>query len=205
MNEQGNPETLVGSHPGNGNAVKQGVHSPRLIQARAAELEAGLARSLELSAVQRLALQEVARCMAILEAIDRDLDERGLVDKAGKPRYLLNHRSRISRQLDQWLAKIPDVIGKTAAAEESQPVVGERADYVRALQRIALGHDQTASARDRLAALKELLKLEHKGTSSYIDGPSEDDPELRRRWAEAHRADSLQRLESVVSRLSEDG
>ena len=35
-----------------------------------------------------------------------------------------------------------------------------RAEYIRELQRIALGHDPTASARDRLTALKELLKLE---------------------------------------------
>jgi hypothetical protein len=203
VNEDG-PETLVSSQPGNGNAIKHGVHSPRLIQARAAELEAELAQSLELSTLQRLALQEVARCMAILEAIDRDLDERGLVDKTGKPRYLLNHRSRISRQLDQWLAKIPDVIEETAAEEQSQPVAGERADYVRALQRIALGHDRTASARDRLAALKELLKLEYKGTTSYLEGHSEEDAELRRRWAEVHRADSLKGLRTQESSLGID-
>ena len=34
------------------------------------------------------------------------------------------------------------------------------AEYVRELKRIALGHDPTASARDRLTAIKELLKLE---------------------------------------------
>ena len=44
--------------------------------------------------------------MAILEAIDRDLDERGIVEKAGKARYLLNHRSRVSRQLEHWLTKL---------------------------------------------------------------------------------------------------
>jgi hypothetical protein len=30
------------------------------------------------------AVHEAARCAAILEAIDRDLDARGLVDKAGR-------------------------------------------------------------------------------------------------------------------------
>jgi hypothetical protein len=35
-----------------------------------------------------------------------------------------------------------------------------RAEYIRELQRFALGHDPTASARDRLSAIKELLKLE---------------------------------------------
>jgi hypothetical protein len=143
--------------------------------------------------------------MAILEAIDRDLDERGLVEKSGKPRNLLNYRSRTSRQLEQWLAKIPDETTEKAADDPPQPVAGERADYVRALQRIALGHDRTANARDRLAALKALLKLEHKGTTSYIEGHSEDDPELSTRWAEALRADSLKRLESVESRLDIGG
>src|SRR5712692_8973389 len=105
MNLRGNPESLVASHPGNANAVKHGVHSPRLIQARAAEIAAELTQAFEFSPTERLAVHEAARCIAILEAIDRDLDERGLVDKAGKPRYLLNHRSRTSRQLAQWLEK----------------------------------------------------------------------------------------------------
>jgi len=48
-------------------------------------------------------VHEAARCIAILEAIDRDLDQRGLVDREGQPRYLLNHRSRTSRQLEHWL------------------------------------------------------------------------------------------------------
>jgi len=47
-----------------------------------------------------------------------------------------------------------------AQAAEKEPPRPERADYVRELQRIALGQDPTASTRDRLAALKELLKLE---------------------------------------------
>lgn len=158
MNRRGNPETLVASQPGNVNAVKQGVHSPRLIQSRAAEIESELAQ-FEFSPTQRLAVHETARCMAILEAIDRDLDERGLEDKRGKPRYLLNHRWRVSRQLDLWLAKISDAIARQAAAGQ-QPPAAERADYVRELQRIALGHDPSASARDRLGALKELLKLD---------------------------------------------
>src|SRR5712692_5490928 len=159
MNKGGHPGTLVASHPGNANAVKQGVHSPRLLQARATEIATQLTDSFELSPTQRLAAQEAARCMAILEAIDRDLDERGLEDKAGKPRYLLNHRWRVSRQLDHWLAKIADAIQRQSAAGQPQPAAG-RADYVRELERIALGHDPSANARDRLSALKQLLNLD---------------------------------------------
>jgi hypothetical protein len=92
MNKRGNPETLVSAHPGNMNAVRHGAHSPRLIQARTAEIAAELTQSFAFSPTQRLAVHEATRCMAILEAINRDLDERGLEDKRGRPRYLLNHR-----------------------------------------------------------------------------------------------------------------
>ena len=159
MNKRGHPKTLVASQPGNTNAVRSGVHSPRLIEARAGEIEAELRESFAFSLTERLAVRELARCMAILEAIDRDLDERGVVDRAGKPRYLLNHRARISRQLDQWLAKIEAAIERQSAAEQPQPAAG-RAELVGELQRIALGHDRAASSRDRLSALKELLKLD---------------------------------------------
>ena len=161
MNRRGNPETLVASQPGNVNAARHGAHSPRLIEARAAEIASELAQSFAFSPTQRLAVHEAARCAAILEAIDRDLDARGLVDKAGKARYLLNHRWRVSRQLDHWLEKISAAIQRQQAGEQ-QPRA-EFADYVRELQRIALGQDTSGSARERLGALKELLKLKKRG------------------------------------------
>lgn len=142
--------------------------------------------------------------MAILEAIDRDLDERGLVDKGGKPRYLLNQRARVSRQLAHWLERLSQAIERQSAPED-EPPRAEFADYVRALQRIALGQDSSGTARDRLAALKELLKLERKGTTSYIEGGSEDDPALQQRWAQIRRAQSLDRLASLEAGLGLDG
>ena len=191
MNKRGNPGTLVPSHPGNVNAVKQGVHSPRLIQARAAEIATELPQAFEFSPTERLAVYEAARCMAILEAIDRDLDERGLEDKRGKPRYLLNHRWRVLRQLEQWLAKISAAIERQSP--EQPPPRAEFADYVHALQRIALGHDPTGSARDRLSALKELLKLERRGTTSYLEGVRsvKRDRAMRERWALVDRVELI--------------
>ena len=168
MNTRGHPENLVASQPGNLNAVKQGVHSPRLIQARAAEVAAELTRSFEFSPAERIAVGEAARCIAILEAIDRDLDQRGLVDKKGAPRYLLNHRSRISRQLEQWLEKITAAIERKAVSDPP-PVRADFPDYVHALQRIALGHDPNATTRDQLAALRELLQLGTRATSSSLE------------------------------------
>lgn len=126
-------------------------------------------------------MHEVARCTALLEAIDRELDERGLVDKHGKPRYLLPHRARISRQLEQWLSKIALAI-EPPASEQELSTAG-RAEYVRELQRIAFGHDPNASTRDRLSALKELLKFEPAASKQavgavfhvYRDGSVVDD------------------------------
>src|SRR6266516_4385691 len=172
MNKRGNPRSLVAAQPGNLNAVKQGVHSPRLIQKRAAEIAAELVDSADFLPAERLAVHEAARCIAILEAIDRDLDQRGLVDEEGKPRYLLNHRSRTSRQLEHWLEKVSAAIERQAATEQA-PLRGDFPDYVRALQRIALGQDPTGTARDRLAALEELLKLGATGTSSYLERPAQ--------------------------------
>jgi hypothetical protein len=194
MNKHGNPKSLVASHPGNLNAVKQGVHSPRLIQTRAAEIATELTQSFEFSPAERLAAHEAARCIAILEAIDRDLDQRGLVDKEGQPRYLLNHRSRTSRQLEHWLEKVSAAIEREATSEQASR--GDFPDYVRALQRIALGQDPTATARDRLAALEELLELGPKGTTSFLERPAQ--PELTEREhavREAVQRQSLARRE----------
>ncbi len=135
--------------------------------------------------------------MAILEAIDRDLDERGVVDKQGKPRYLLDKRVRVSRQLEQWFAKVVSSADARTTARESPR--GEFADYVCALQRIALGQDTDAGTRDRLGALKELLKLRQSGTklrqsgtTSYLEGPG---PQLTAAWYDANEEDRRQRLE----------
>lgn len=157
MNKNGNPGTLVASHPGNTNAVKYGVHSPRLIEPRAAEIVAHLTESFEFTIVQRIAVEQAARCIAIIEAIDRDLDERGLFGKRGDPRYLLNHRSRTSRELERWLAQIASAMERQSA---SIPADVGRTEYVAELQRIATGRDSTASARDRVSAAKALLNIE---------------------------------------------
>jgi hypothetical protein len=117
---------------------------------------------------------------------------------SSRPRYLLNHRWRVSRQLDHWLERIGQAIQRQQAGQE-QPRA-EFADYVRELQRIALGQDTSGSARDRLGALKELLKLERRGSSSYLEASSADERELQRRWAQVHQADERKRLSSLEQR-----
>jgi hypothetical protein len=158
MNRRGHKETLVAHQKGNSNAVKYGVHSPRLISERAAEITNGLLESFDFTAAEMVAVNEAARWGALLEAIDRDLDERGLVDRHGKERYLLALRVRASARLERWLTKLEGTM-KRKLGERAMDKL-ERADYLRELQHIAVGNDPTATARDRLGALKELLRLE---------------------------------------------
>ena len=157
MNKVGNVASLVASHPGNVNAVKHGAYSGRLMQERAAELIVGLVGSCTLSPSEQVAVGEVAQLMATLEAIDRDLDERGLVDKKGESRSILNHRARISRQLDRWLERVANTIDRQSAP--SRMGLASEEDLRGALEWIALGHDRTATAHDRLLALTALSKL----------------------------------------------
>ena len=161
MNKNGNPGTLVASHPGNTHAARHGAYSARLNEARASEIEQSLLQSLEFSATQRIVLHQVASCMAILEAVDRDLAERGLLNKRGEARSLLVYRSRVSRQLERLLAAVSPAIDRQTS-DARRPAA--RPDYVRELERIAFGGDSTANARDRVSALNILLKLDHGST-----------------------------------------
>ncbi len=164
MNKNGNPGTLVASHPENTNAMKHGVYSERRIQSRAAQIATDLIESFEFSVAQRLAVGEVARLTAILEAIDRELDEAGLTNKRGETHSLLNYRARISRQLHRWLSDLaPSIERQSAGGLED---VG-RVEFVRELKWIASGN-ANASAHDRVAAIKELLKMEAPSTTEPL-------------------------------------
>jgi hypothetical protein len=58
--------------------------------------------------------------------------------------------------VELWVAA--EAIERQSGDGEEPPSAG-LADYVHELQRIALGRDPSASARDRLGALKALVKL----------------------------------------------
>ena len=65
MNKNGNPGTLVASHPENTNAMKHGVYSERRIQSRAAQIATDLIESFEfLRALAERARHELGVCPA---------------------------------------------------------------------------------------------------------------------------------------------
>jgi len=166
MNVDGHKETLVARHPGNTNAVKFGVHSPRLIGDRAREIAGGLMQSFEFTPAEKVAVTEAARWIALLEAIDNDLDERGIVDRRGKERYLLELRVRVSARLERWLDKFAGAMERHWRNIEVPKA--EREDYVRELQRIALGADPHARTQDRLTALKQLVALDQSSKTEVV-------------------------------------
>lgn len=215
VNTKGHRETLVAAHPGNLHAVKSGAHSPRLIEARASELVDEFGGTDTVDEAGKVALWELARLTALIEAIDRDLSERGVTDKAGKERYMLQRRERYSRRLIEVSDRVLEARSRTVKhdAIDDGPVVGEQRDYVRHLQMIALGHDPEARVSERLAALRLLLSLEERGTTSYLeanqaeDASWGDDPNFQQKLARvtedleaSRKAAHLKRLEDEIFR-----
>lgn len=106
MNKKGNPKTLRASHPGNLNALKSGVYSQRARRARELHIKNALLAAPFAVPVDEFAAIEVARLMATIEAVDHELNERGLVDRRGNPRALLDYRIRLSGRLERWLRQL---------------------------------------------------------------------------------------------------
>lgn len=163
MNRRGNPATLVAAQPGNQNALRYGVHSERALAARAEDIRSLLIAELGLGREHWVVVHEIARLTAIMDAIDRDLEERGLTDRKGKVRYLVDSQVRYSKQLERWYDKLLAGLASTAPRR----LQGERSDYVAELQRIAF-RDPSVSTRDRLRALQLLLGLGRRGTTSGV-------------------------------------
>jgi hypothetical protein len=211
MNTRGHRETLVPAHPGNLNAVKSGAHSSRLIEERAMEILDDFGIAEELDETGQVALQELARLSAVIEAIDRDLSARGVTDRNGKERYLLQRRERFSRRVLEVSDRVHEARNRSRRqrATASHPeITAEQGDYVRSLQEIALGYDPEASVSDRLAALRLLTNLREKGTSSHYqpkpesnDVPFPDDKEFQAKVERLKEEKVAARKEGYLNRL----
>ena len=104
MNQNGTPSNLIPAHPGNANAVKSGIYSRtgRVLASRAAELTDQLMELPHVQPLDRVAAEEIASLVVRLEAIDKDLEDRGHLGRGGA-RSLLEHKARLGRELRQWL------------------------------------------------------------------------------------------------------
>ena len=106
MNPKGHSANLVAEHPGNTNALRSGAHSPRLIEARAAEIVEDIGIANELDAMGKVSLWTLGRQLAVLEFIEQDLSERGFTDRNGKERYLIQRRERNVRLANEALDRV---------------------------------------------------------------------------------------------------
>ena len=179
MNPKGHSANLVAEHPGNTNALRSGAHSPRLIEARAAEIVEEIGIANELDAMGKVSLWTLGRQLAVLEFMEQDLSERGFTDRNGKERYLIQRRERNVRLANEALDRVLEAQArarKQLMIDSPDEVVGEKADYVRALQQIALDRDPEARVPDRLTALKLLLDLGAAGTTHHFLPRSTVDP-----------------------------
>jgi hypothetical protein len=158
MNARGNPATLRAAQPGNRNAMRTGVYSPRARTERVAEILAaaeGISTyELAVSAVR----EERARLDDLREALDGDIEERGPSTRSGAAREQVALRSSVVRQLERL---------ETSWAT-AEPIGSAQMD--------GLGSDAAADRlRDellRLLALRDLLEfdLEQRGVSTKKGG-----------------------------------
>jgi hypothetical protein len=103
VNPNGNTNTLYPVHPGNTNAVKSGAfsRSGRILAPRAAEIADALMEAPHVVELDRIAAEEIGQLVALVEAIDLDIAERGLRSR----RSLLELRLRASGRLEKWLTQ----------------------------------------------------------------------------------------------------
>jgi hypothetical protein len=106
-NPTGHTATLVAKHPGNTNATRHGVYSPRAHETRALEIHEELLGLPWIAECDSLAVCELSRLLARVELIDAALDADGrLEDSKGRARALLDHRLRASRRLQELLTAL---------------------------------------------------------------------------------------------------
>lgn len=103
MNNDGYRETLQPRQPENTNAVRNGVYSRRTLAPRAREIADQILELKHTVALDRIGAEEIGSLVALLEAIDQDLQERGLIDRRGNVRSMVDLRNRVSGRLQRWL------------------------------------------------------------------------------------------------------
>jgi hypothetical protein len=140
MNKQGNPETLVSSHPGNTNAGKTGVYSSRMLAPRAAEIGATIADRPATEIRREVIQRDLAGLCALLEAVDAALAGR-VTNSRDKAKDLLAIRLRLSKTI-------------RAAAQEYEGLEAE-ADEIDLGRNDRLAEDLAASFDERMALIAE--------------------------------------------------
>ena len=101
-NPNGTPASLVPAEPGNVRSWKHGAYSERFADERVAELVGELLALPHTRDIDLPAAREVAALIVQAEPVDAALADGRVESKRGQLRALLEHRRRLSAQLERW-------------------------------------------------------------------------------------------------------
>jgi len=161
MNENGHPETLIGSHPANQNAVKAGVYSERVRRAKEDETRQRL-RTLpaDQMATEEL-FEEHVRLRALRDLLDADLKKYGVSNRRGDARRQVGQRLRLADKIERSISQMRAELERVPDGEPEADAGSDEARLARfsELRAMAFGECSDVSCRDQIAAIKELASM----------------------------------------------
>jgi len=115
--QEAHPNLLKGAPPANQNGVKSGAWgNGQALEPRVQELVEAIQAQPHTAPIDEMGAREIARLIALIEACDQDIEERGLTrQKSGEVRSIVDLRLRASGKLQSWL----DRYGATPLARAS--------------------------------------------------------------------------------------
>jgi hypothetical protein len=175
MNRHGHLETLTASHPANANAGKYGVYSARMRTDRVAARIEQLWQLPHILPPDHPLLEAIASQQVLIEAMDEDIAARGVTDRNGKVRAIVDLRNRAigrlqrlleaagatpesQRRLEEDRARAELAAEIHRRAEEQSGPDTRRRKLVVALETIA--YEPESKTPEKLGALRNLTQLE---------------------------------------------
>jgi len=150
---------LVASHPGNFSAVKSGVYSRRLMNARAEEIIRELDLPANLDAAGKLAAREAANLTARIEAIEGELNKNGMSNRKGEDRTLVQRRDSFSKRLAEANGQLTEALARARRDSATTSSSRSSTDLGSSRQRLAaIAENPEERAADRIAADRTLME-----------------------------------------------
>lgn len=157
MNEGGHPETLVASHPANTSAGKRGVFSARMREDQVALRLERLSQAPDILPPDHPLLEAIASQQALIDAMDEDIAARGVTDRNGKVRSIVDLRNRA-------MGRLLRLLEAAGATPDSRRRLDEDRDRARLAAEIKQRADELGRTpgrrRQRVAAALEVIAFE---------------------------------------------
>lgn len=157
MNDKGSPENLIAAHPGNRNALKSGMYSPRVQEERAREVRSWLQQASLSQLLDELVLSECEKLLSLRNLLEAAIDAHGVTDRRGEMRDIVKARLSISRRIDNLVERIASVVPQEddgEAAIKPQPGSDKYRDRYEA--RKGLAFDPKVPCNVRIDAIQDL-------------------------------------------------